>query len=75
MGHLFTPLSRKSSTKRSRNIKDNICHWIPAYQGNDGRVVDENLWFRLCRVRYWKNKNSEKLYLEMKGPFNLGAKR
>nr|VFK08819.1 MAG: hypothetical protein BECKLPF1236A_GA0070988_100213 [Candidatus Kentron sp. LPFa]VFK25225.1 MAG: hypothetical protein BECKLPF1236C_GA0070990_100203 [Candidatus Kentron sp. LPFa] len=25
-------------------------HWIPAYQGNDGRGVDENLWFRLGRA-------------------------
>nr|VFK09158.1 MAG: hypothetical protein BECKLPF1236B_GA0070989_10068 [Candidatus Kentron sp. LPFa] len=24
------------------------------FRGNDGRVVDENLWFRLDRVRCWK---------------------
>nr|VFK06059.1 MAG: hypothetical protein BECKLPF1236A_GA0070988_1000115 [Candidatus Kentron sp. LPFa]VFK22683.1 MAG: hypothetical protein BECKLPF1236C_GA0070990_1000136 [Candidatus Kentron sp. LPFa] len=37
--------------KTIKKYQGNICHWIPAYQGNDGRVVDENLWFRLCRVR------------------------
>nr|VFK19197.1 MAG: hypothetical protein BECKLPF1236B_GA0070989_11644 [Candidatus Kentron sp. LPFa] len=30
------------------------------FRGNDGRVVDENLWFRLCRVRVRKNKNPDK---------------
>nr|VFK07209.1 MAG: hypothetical protein BECKLPF1236B_GA0070989_100227 [Candidatus Kentron sp. LPFa] len=106
-----SPLPRKSSTKRSRNIKeilaseaspqtDKSMNWvslrsdletkpkfndsvIPAwkpgssamdgtliarkyllldsrFRGNDGRVTDENPWFRLGRVRYRKNKKIPK---------------
>ena len=34
-------LAGKSSTKRSRNIKEILVNWIPAYQGNDGIVEFE----------------------------------
>nr|VFK14878.1 MAG: hypothetical protein BECKLPF1236B_GA0070989_10696 [Candidatus Kentron sp. LPFa] len=33
--------------KTIKKYQGNISYWIPAYQGNDGRVVDENLWFPL----------------------------
>ena len=38
----------------------NIDYWIPAYQGNDGRVVSENPWFRLRRVRSLPGKSLTK---------------
>nr|VFK18660.1 MAG: hypothetical protein BECKLPF1236B_GA0070989_11478 [Candidatus Kentron sp. LPFa] len=61
---------------------------LAAYQGNDGRVVDENLWFRLGRVGQWnfgsglaglgigKTKFLGELARMPKPiPFTLGAKR
>nr|VFK11764.1 MAG: hypothetical protein BECKLPF1236B_GA0070989_102420 [Candidatus Kentron sp. LPFa] len=69
------PEHPEQNDQKSENLKNVVFH--------------RPFWFRIFRVgkyyvtldpmghlfTYWKNKNSEKLYLEMKGPFNLGAKR
>ena len=47
----YLSVTEKIFDKTIKKYQGNISYWIPAYQGNDGRVVDENLWFRLGRVR------------------------
>nr|VFK29958.1 MAG: hypothetical protein BECKLPF1236C_GA0070990_100998 [Candidatus Kentron sp. LPFa] len=36
-------VTEKIFDKTIKKYQGNISYWIPAYQGNDGRVVDENL--------------------------------
>nr|VFK18718.1 MAG: hypothetical protein BECKLPF1236A_GA0070988_102042 [Candidatus Kentron sp. LPFa]VFK33262.1 MAG: hypothetical protein BECKLPF1236C_GA0070990_101993 [Candidatus Kentron sp. LPFa] len=48
MIEIRTPLEilvryRENLRQNDQEILRNISYWIPAYQGNDGRVVDENL--------------------------------
>nr|VFK68992.1 MAG: hypothetical protein BECKUNK1418G_GA0071005_12972 [Candidatus Kentron sp. UNK]VFK73803.1 MAG: hypothetical protein BECKUNK1418H_GA0071006_12972 [Candidatus Kentron sp. UNK] len=54
MRFAYPPYGPESGLLFHSNSKEVLCYWIPAYQGNDGRVVNGNPWFRLRRVRYIK---------------------
>nr|VFK67791.1 MAG: hypothetical protein BECKUNK1418G_GA0071005_11661 [Candidatus Kentron sp. UNK]VFK73122.1 MAG: hypothetical protein BECKUNK1418H_GA0071006_11651 [Candidatus Kentron sp. UNK] len=65
-------MSESSAKEAARNVKEILVNWIPAYQGNDGRVVDENLWFRLLPGWVPSIALDPGFYAGMTGSLNLG---